>query len=208
MIMKSPTTNFDQLTGTVLIAEDDAGQRELYRLILKAENKEITFVTVENGLEAFEKVNSINPDAVIADIQMPGLSGINLCRQIKANPETRDISVLLISALCDAERENVCIQAGADGLFSKPLNAAQMSYHLRSAIHVRRLLARCRSNSTGYPQKLDREITNRTAARIKISSEMLMWAVGSRLSDKEKIILSQINKDSANILNILNRSSR
>jgi len=72
-----------------------------------------------DGHEAIEKIRSHKPDLVLCEILVPKLDGLALCRQVKANPETRHILVLVLSMLAANAR---AIEAGADGFLLKPLS--------------------------------------------------------------------------------------
>ena len=202
-MVKDLFTDFDQFSGTVLIAEDDSGQRELYRLVLKSLNKNITFITVDDGKEALEITKTKHPDVVIADVQMPGMSGIKLCHEMKADPETKNIPILLISAFYDAEHKAVCLKAGAEDLLYKPLNANLVNYHLRVAIIKKQLFKKSRQ-LVPFQEEWDREIVNKIIMRIWMSSEMLMESVGNELDDRDRIILNQIAIDSHEVLKRVN----
>ncbi|MEO8704219.1 MAG: response regulator [Kofleriaceae bacterium] len=71
-----------------------------------------------DGLEALEKIRARKPDLVLCEILVPKLDGLALCRKLKANPETRQVLVLVLSMLAASARAN---EAGADGFLLKPL---------------------------------------------------------------------------------------
>jgi CheY-like chemotaxis protein len=72
-----------------------------------------------DGQEALAKVRAHKPDLVLCEILVPKLDGLALCRQVKANPETRHTLVLVLSILAASARAN---EAGADGFLLKPLS--------------------------------------------------------------------------------------
>ncbi|MEJ7596271.1 MAG: response regulator [Kofleriaceae bacterium] len=71
-----------------------------------------------DGQEALAKIRAHKPDLVLCEILVPKLDGLALCRQLKANPETRDVVVLVLSILAASSRAK---EAGADGFLLKPL---------------------------------------------------------------------------------------
>jgi two-component system response regulator MprA len=72
----------------------------------------------QDGQEALQKIRARKPDLVVCEILVPKLDGLALCRQLKANPETRDVLVLVQTILAASARAN---EAGADGFLLKPL---------------------------------------------------------------------------------------
>jgi putative two-component system response regulator len=79
-----------------------------------------------------------SPDVVLTDVVMPGLTGLDLCRELKNNPATRLIPVVLITALSDSDDRIEGINAGADDFLSKPVNSAELKARVRSLVHLKR----------------------------------------------------------------------
>ncbi|HXU39877.1 MAG TPA: response regulator [Blastocatellia bacterium] len=78
-------------------------------------DEEVRVVTAANGSAALEVLKETRPDLIISDVVMPGINGIELCRKLKANPDTRNIPVLLMTALrCDEADVVEGLRAGAD----------------------------------------------------------------------------------------------
>jgi len=106
---------------TVLIVDDNPQNLEL--LEVYCEGLEGTnVITATNGIEAMGRVVQDKPDLILLDIMMPRMSGFEVCKQLKANPETRDIVVVMVTALnetADVERAAEC---GADDYLSKPID--------------------------------------------------------------------------------------
>ena len=105
----------------ILIVDDDELQlRALQRA--SRNDPRIEIAVVGNAIDALLYVGAMRPDVVILDVFMPGLDGIEACRRIKANPETRDTKVILASASMDAELEAVAREVGASGTMLKPID--------------------------------------------------------------------------------------
>src|ERR1700741_1889025 len=99
-------------TGTILIADDQAANRELLEELLTAEGFKVA--SVATGADALETL-AMNPiDLVLLDVMMPTLTGFAVCEKIKANPDTYLIPVVLITALSDKQDRIEGIKAGAD----------------------------------------------------------------------------------------------
>jgi len=81
----------------ILIVDDNVQSVELLRALMQAEGYEV--VAASNGLEALAQVAAFPPDLILLDIMMPGLDGFTVCRTLKADPATRLIPIVLITAL-------------------------------------------------------------------------------------------------------------
>ncbi|MDQ5838685.1 MAG: EAL domain-containing protein [Acidobacteriota bacterium] len=105
--------------AAVLVADDSADQLSLVSLLLRKAGYRV--VTAADGLEAFEAARSLHPLLVVSDVMMPRASGIELCRSLRADPELRDVPVLLVSALRVDDKSAVeGLRAGADDYLEAP----------------------------------------------------------------------------------------
>jgi len=121
----------------VLIVDDNAQNLELLEAYM-LELPEVTPITATNGVDALEKVAAEKPDLILLDVMMPRMSGFEVCKVLKADPETRDIPVIMVTALDelgDVERAREC---GTDEFLSKPVNRAELTSRVRSLLRVRR----------------------------------------------------------------------
>jgi DNA-binding response OmpR family regulator len=124
---------------TVLIADDDADHRELITLALARLGHDV--VEAGDTESAQHALDAGGIDAVLLDVRMPGASGIELCRRIRAAPATAHLPIMLISADVNNHRILAGLDAGADDYLTKPYQRAEL--HNR----VEMLLAR-RTSST------------------------------------------------------------
>ncbi len=108
------------MTKQILVVEDSLTQLEQLRYIL--EQNQYIVKTASNGKIAREIMEQIIPDLVISDIVMPEMDGYELCSWIKANPATKDVSVMLLTSLSDPKDVIRGLQAGADNFLTKPYN--------------------------------------------------------------------------------------
>jgi len=115
---------------SILMVEDDKHLREVISQILAT--AKIPHTWAVSGEEALEKMRTRLPVAVVSDIEMPGINGLELCRRIKADAQTRYIPVLLMSGNPDYEHR--ALPAGAAGFFAKPLDLLKFVARLRKLI--------------------------------------------------------------------------
>ena len=118
----------------VLIAEDDRGMRETLASLVQGLGYET--VAVADGEAALVAVAAAPPDLLLSDVIMPGLSGLELCRRLKADPATRLIPVILITGLGDDYRLDG-IEAGADDFLAKPFSPAELRARIRVLLRTK-----------------------------------------------------------------------
>lgn len=120
--------------ATVLLVEDEAAQREILRYNLEAEGFEV--VVARDGEEALERVAEGLPDLILLDWMMPHVSGLEVCRRLRARPETRGIPILMLSARSEEVDKVRGLETGADDYVIKPYSVAELMARLRA--HLRR----------------------------------------------------------------------
>jgi CheY-like chemotaxis protein len=119
----------------VLIAEDNATNRELFRELLEARG--YTVVEACDGTEALQMMEQALPDILLLDIGMPVLDGFAVVRAIRENPRLAALPVLAVTAYAmQGDRERV-LNSGFDGYLSKPINATSLAGELERLLSQR-----------------------------------------------------------------------
>jgi putative two-component system response regulator len=122
---------------TILIADDHQQTLDVLEQIMTGQGYEV--ITASDGHAASEKIFSLRPDLVILDNYMPGLSGNDICRQIKANPSTRLIPVIMLTGFTETPDKIEAIESGADDFVNKPHKAIELTTRIKSLIKVKAL---------------------------------------------------------------------
>lgn len=105
----------------ILVVEDDPLIIETIVRSLEEEPYDYEIVSAADGIEAGSQVSNFSPDLLILDIMMPNIDGHEVCRQVKQDPSTSHMKVMVLSAYLDEENYEKMKQNGADVCFSKPL---------------------------------------------------------------------------------------
>jgi DNA-binding response OmpR family regulator len=113
----------------LLLVEDDDDIRELFSATLR--NAGYLPRVASSGQQALDEVCEFVPDLVISDVSMPGLSGLDVCRALKAAPRTSATAVLLVSAMFSEQDRAAGMQAGADDYLAKPIRPSVLLERVR-----------------------------------------------------------------------------
>ena len=125
------------MTSSILVVDDTPANVKLLVDVLAAKGFALDSAT--NGEQALAKIAAAPPDLVLLDIMMPGLSGYEVCRRIRANADTALLPVVLCTSL-DAQQERINgIEAGADDFLSKPVNQQELFARVRSLLRIKAL---------------------------------------------------------------------
>ena len=126
------------MTSRILVVDDVEPNVRLLEAKLAIEYYEV--VTAQDGASCLQAARAERPDIILLDVMMPGMDGFETCRRLKADPATRDIPVMLISALDGREDRIKGLEAGADEFFTKPIDDVVMLALLRSRVRAKALL--------------------------------------------------------------------
>ncbi|MDO5620945.1 MAG: phosphate regulon transcriptional regulator PhoB [Paracoccus sp. (in: a-proteobacteria)] len=116
----------------VLVVEDEGVQREVLKYNLEAEGFGV--VMAENGDEALLLVREEIPDLIVLDWMLPNVSGIEICRRLKADPDTRHIPIIMLSARGDEGDRVRGLETGADDYVVKPYSVVELMARLRTQL--------------------------------------------------------------------------
>jgi len=118
------------MTTRVLLADDEPDIQLIARLALKRAGFEVTAVT--NGAEVLARVGDVKPEAILLDWMMPEMDGFETCARLKANPETKDIPVIFVTAKAQESEIDRGLKLGAVGYITKPFDALSLGSQVKA----------------------------------------------------------------------------
>lgn len=116
------------MRSTVLIVDDEYSGRQTLESVLEADGYQIEMA--ENGIQALEMAKLIQPDVILLDVMMPGMTGFEVCQRIRNDPLIAEIPIIVLTALDDRESLLNALKAGADDFITKPFDR----YELRARL--------------------------------------------------------------------------
>lgn len=120
------------LVGKILIVEDSPSELELMSYYLKDSGCDV--IKASSAKEALEKVVSEQPDAIVTDVVMPGMSGFELCRSLKKNPTTQKLPIVICSSKNQEIDKFWAMKQGADVYLTKPYTREQLLGAIKSVV--------------------------------------------------------------------------
>ena len=123
--------------ATILVVDDNKPNVELLQVHLESAGYNV--ITAYGGEEALAKVLSSKPDLILLDIMMPRISGYEVCRRLKAGPETKNIPIVIVTALNELEDVEKGVEVGADDFLMKPINKHELFSRVKSMLRVKNL---------------------------------------------------------------------
>jgi signal transduction histidine kinase len=128
-----PSAQVSEDAPEVLICEDNADMRRLLSFLI---GREFRVRVAPNGREGLKMVRELAPDLVLTDVMMPEMSGTELCREIKGNPETQGIPVVLVTSKAEREMKIEGLELGADDYVTKPFHPRELLARVRSLVKL------------------------------------------------------------------------
>lgn len=128
-------SNQTEAAPRVLIADDDPLGAELLEAYLSDSDYELR--TASDGEQTLQLVASWRPDVILLDVMMPRISGFEVCKRLRADDATRDIAILMITALDQPSDVDRAVDAGTDDFLSKPINKTDLLLRVRALLRSR-----------------------------------------------------------------------
>ena len=124
----------DLSTAKILLVDDNQQNLELMQAYL--ESLPCRLSTARDGVEAIDAIHREKPDLILLDVMMPKMSGFEVCRKLKADPATRDIVVIMVTALHEVGDHERAVESGTDDFLTKPVNKLELLTRVRSLLKM------------------------------------------------------------------------
>ena len=118
---------------TIFIADDESGFVSTLKSRLEFEGFEIA--TAPDGKSALDRITDEMPDLILLDIMMPAMNGYQVCRELKENPDTNPIPILMLTAKSQESDKFWGNEAGADAYMTKPFDMDELIGEIRRLLH-------------------------------------------------------------------------
>jgi PleD family two-component response regulator len=134
--MSAPIAPEPERPPRVLIADDNPQGLELLEAYLSETDYHLE--TAADGEETLRKVHAWRPDLILLDVMMPKISGFEVCKRLRADPATRDVAVLMVTALDQPSDIDRAVEAGTNDFLTKPINKTELLLRVNAALRSRR----------------------------------------------------------------------
>ncbi len=191
---------FDRLPHTdapslILVVDDEPKNIQVVGALLIKHGHEV--IAADSGPHALAKLESVKPDIILLDVMMPGMTGFELCRILQANPETREIPIIFLSAAADKSFVIAALQNGGVDYITKPFHGpellARVDHHSNHQ-KVRRRLAEMIAEKNRLLEIVAHDLKNPLNG---IQFAAMMLAEKSTGADSRQDVLVESIKDSA-----------
>jgi CheY-like chemotaxis protein len=130
---------------SVLVIDDEPDNFDVIETLLNDPDYLLHYAA--NGPDAIASLKLFDPDVILLDVMMPGIDGIEVCKQIKALPQWQPVPIIMVTALTAKEDLARCLEAGADDFISKPVNGIELRARLKSMLRIKQQYEQIKSLS-------------------------------------------------------------
>jgi CheY-like chemotaxis protein len=124
-------------TEAVLVVDDSPDNLLLTQFLLESEGFEVR--TAENAEQALGVLTTLRPELILMDVQLPGMDGLTLTRQLRADPAWSDVVIVALTAYAMKGDEENALAAGCDGYITKPIDTRTFASIVRDCMRARRI---------------------------------------------------------------------
>ena len=156
----------------ILIADDESINLDFFDVMLS----KLGYVVekCDNGLDVLEKVKQFNPDLIILDNIMPGMSGREITKNLKNDPNYKNISIIMLSALDDVKEKVAGLDAGVDDYITKPFNFTEVLARINAVLRNRALFDQIKVRETrlALAEELNQDLKENLSIFVKSVNEL------------------------------------
>ena len=153
--------------ATILLVDDEPFNLRLLQNMLKIDG--YTTISAENGADALLLADVQRPDLILLDIMMPVMNGYDVALQLKTNPNTRNIPIIMVTALDDRAARMKALEMGAEEFLSKPVDRAELSIRVKNLLKLKEYA----DFLADHNRKLEEQVTARTAELLESYHETI-----------------------------------
>ena len=207
----SPSPDIAAHTARILIVDDERHNRDLLDAILTSEG--YLLLTAASGEEALAAIAKHQPDLILLDVMMPGKDGYQVTAEIKGNLATKDIPVIVISALDDRNARMLGLNAGAEDFLSKPVDRAELLVRVRNLLRLKAAIEEARnarmtadhanSAKTLFLETMSHELRTPLTA-ITGYAELMEMGIHGVVNPEQTKDLARIKQAAAYLLRLIN----
>jgi CheY-like chemotaxis protein len=132
--MSTDQTDVQLRDASILIVDDNRQNLELMQAYL--EGLGCSLRTAADGVEAVEEIERQRPDLVLLDVMMPRMSGFEVCQKVKSQPATRDVVIIMVTALNEVGDYERAVECGTNDFITKPVNKLELLTRVRSLLEL------------------------------------------------------------------------
>ena len=120
----------------ILVVDDNPINLELMTILLESEGFEVE--PVEDAETTLQRIRQSPPDLLVVDVQLPGMSGLDLLREVRSDPRTQDLCAIVVTSYAMSSDEQMAYQAGCDGYIRKPIDTRTFGRQVSEFFAARR----------------------------------------------------------------------
>ena len=173
----NPRPDIADHPARILIVDDERHNRQLLEVMLTPEG--FLLLTAASGEEALAMVAQQPPDLILLDIMMPGMDGYQVAAKIKGNLATKNIPVIMVTALDDRNARMLGLSAGAEDFLTKPVDRAELCVRVRNLLRLKAY----GDYYDKYSQMLEGEVVSRTADLVERTKQAAVLTEQAALLD-------------------------
>jgi two-component system, sensor histidine kinase and response regulator len=156
-------------TYSILVVDDEPDNFDVIQSLLPGENYKLHYAI--SGEHALASLDKFDPDVILLDVMMPGLNGMEVCKQIKAIPKWQAVPIVMVTALSGKEDLSRCLASGADDFVNKPVNGIELRARVSSMLRIKKQHDRIQSFSKLQRHNIHSLANNLNEIRLDLAAE-------------------------------------
>ena len=136
-----------------LAIDDNLDNLITLRALIREVFPEAQVLTAANGWKGIEIAGEEDPDVILLDVVMPGMDGFEVCQRLKAQPSTKEIPVVFVTAIKgDREHRIMALESGAEAFLAKPIDESELTAQIRAMVKIKNANRQNETNKAGWPR--------------------------------------------------------